>query len=226
MQLTVKDAAKALNVGEKTVYRWIQNGGLPAYRVAGQYRINRAMLFDWASSRHLHFSSEQESAQGDLCVMPTLSTVLRPENIHYKLPGRNKAEVLQNAVGLMELPEQINRDFLYQALLAREQLQSTGIGNGIALPHLRNPEILGLTQAQVYLYFLEAPIDFDAVDGKPVGVLFIPLAPNVRVHLHLLSRISAALRYADVKAQIDAQAGPEAIFAALCAMEDAAPPRP
>ena len=46
MQMTVKDAAQALNVAEKTVYRWIQSGGLPAYRVAGQYRINRAMLFD------------------------------------------------------------------------------------------------------------------------------------------------------------------------------------
>jgi len=53
MQLTVKEAAKELNVAEKTVYRWIQSGGLPAYRVAGEYRINRAMLYDWASSRKL-----------------------------------------------------------------------------------------------------------------------------------------------------------------------------
>ena len=67
MQMTVKDAAQALNVAEKTVYRWIQTGGLPAYRVAGQYRINRAMLFEWATSKRINFSAADLVFAPHLC---------------------------------------------------------------------------------------------------------------------------------------------------------------
>jgi len=51
MQLTVRDAAKLLAVSEKTIYRWINQGSLPAYRVNEQYRFNRAELLEWATAR-------------------------------------------------------------------------------------------------------------------------------------------------------------------------------
>ena len=54
----IRDAAALLNVSEKTVYRWIEQGELPAYRVDDQYRINRAELLEWATSRKLHVSPE------------------------------------------------------------------------------------------------------------------------------------------------------------------------
>ena len=76
MQMTVKDAAKALNVAEKTVYRWIQMGGLPAYRVAGQYRINRAMLFDWATSKRINFSAEEPAKAVVEAPLPSLAAAL------------------------------------------------------------------------------------------------------------------------------------------------------
>ena len=94
----------------------------------------------------------------------------------------------------MKLPDPVNRDFLLQALLAREQLQSTGVGDGIALPHVRNPSVLEITTPMVCLCFLDAPVEFGALDGKPVKILFAPLSPNVRIHLHLLSRLSFAMR--------------------------------
>lgn len=194
MQLTVKDAAKALNVAEKTVYRWIQSGGLPAYRVAGQYRINRAMLFDWATSKRINFTAEEAHKEAEDAPLPTLAEALQEGGIHYRVGGANKADVLKALVGLLKLPDSVNREVLLQALAAREQLQSTGIGDGIALPHVRNPATLEITTPMVCLCFLDAPVEFGALDGKPVKILFIPLSPNVRIHLHLLSRISFALR--------------------------------
>ncbi len=200
MQLTVKDAANVLNVAEKTVYRWIQSGGLPAYRVAGQYRINRAMLFDWATSKRINFSTTEPLKGPENAPLPTLASALQEGGIHYRVAGATKADILKALVGLLKLPDQVNRDFLLQALLAREQLQSTGVGDGIALPHVRNPAVLEITTPMICLCFLEAPAEFGALDGKPVKVLFAPLSPNVRVHLHLLSRISFALRNPKFKA--------------------------
>ncbi|HAL92056.1 MAG TPA: PTS fructose transporter subunit IIA [Verrucomicrobia bacterium] len=205
MQMTVKDAAKALNVAEKTVYRWIQSGGLPAYRVAGQYRINRAMLFDWATSKRINFSPTETPKEPENAPLPTLAYALQEGGIHYRVAGANKTDILNALVGLLKLPDHVNRDFLLQALLAREQLQSTGVGDGIALPHVRNPAVLEIATPMVCLCFLEAPIEFDALDGKPVKVLFTPLSPNVRIHLHLLSRISFALRNPKFKALLAAE---------------------
>ena len=219
MQMTVKDAAQALNVAEKTVYRWIQSGGLPAYRVAGQYRINRAMLFDWATSKRINFSATEPAKDPENAPLPTLAAALQEGGIHYRVGGTTKTEILKALVGLLKLPDQVNRDFLFQALIAREQLQSTGVGDGIALPHVRNPAVLEITTPMICLCFLEAPVEFGALDGKPVKVLFTPLSPNVRIHLHLLSRISFALRDPKFKSLLAGEGRRDEILDAARALE-------
>lgn len=224
MQMTVKDAAKALQVAEKTVYRWIQSGGLPAYRVAGQYRINRAMLFDWATSKRINFAPDAAQKEQESAPLPSLATALQDGGIHYRVGGAAKAEVLKAVVGLLKVPDHVDRDFLYQALWAREQLQSTGIGDGIALPHVRNPALLETPSASVCLCFLETAIDYAALDGKPVKTVFVPLSPDVRTHLHLLSRISFALRDPRFKAVLAAEGRRDEILAAARAAAPEEPP--
>jgi nitrogen PTS system EIIA component len=220
MQLTVKDAAKALNVTEKTVYRWIQSGGLPAYRVAGQYRINRAMLFEWATSKRVNFSlAEPAKEVAAPLPLPTLAQALQEGGIHYRIGGTSKSDVLKSVAGLLKLPDAVDREVLLQALLAREQLQSTGVGDGIALPHVRNPAMLEIVTPTVCLCFLEAPVEFGALDGEPVRILFVPLSPNVRVHLHLLSRISFALRNPAFKALLANESRRDEILEAASALD-------
>ena len=223
MQMTVKDAAKALNVAEKTVYRWIQTGGLPAYRVAGQYRINRAMLFDWATSKRINFSVKEPEKPLESPPLPGLAVALQEGGIHYRVGGADKAAVLKALVGVLKLPDHVDRDFLLQSLLAREQLQSTGVGDGIALPHVRNPSVLELATPMVCLCFLEAPVEFGALDGKPVKALFAPLSPDVRTHLHLLSRLSFALRDPRFKALLANEGRRDEILDAARALEPEEP---
>jgi nitrogen PTS system EIIA component len=218
MQLTVKDAAKALNVAEKTVYRWIQSGGLPAYRVAGAYRLNRAMLLDWAASKRVHVPAD-EPPQPPSLRLPPLGQALEDGGIHYRVGGGSKVEVLAAAVDLLKLPDALDRTPLLQALLDREHLQSTGVGEGVAIPHLRNPALLEIDRPSVCLCFLETPVDFGALDRKPVKALFLPLSPDVRIHLHLLSRIAFALRDPKFKKRIDQQARRDAILAAARTLE-------
>jgi PTS system nitrogen regulatory IIA component len=100
-------------------------------------------------------------------------------------------------------------------LMAREAIGSTGIGGGIALPHPRNPIVLSVDKPIVSLLFLEKPIDFNAIDGKPVILFFLLISPTVRIHLHLLSRIAYAVHYAAFKDALSSKAPPGEILAAL-----------
>jgi PTS system nitrogen regulatory IIA component len=102
--------------------------------------------------------------------------------------------VLRSIVRQMRLPEGVDVDFLLQVLLARESLGSTAIGDGIAIPHPRSPIVLHVSRPIISLSFLETPIDFEAPDGKPVGIIFTIVSPTIRAHLHLLSRLSYALK--------------------------------
>lgn len=220
MKLTVRDAAHLLKVTEKTIYRWIKQGVIPAYQINDQYRFNRAELLEWATSRKISVSPEIfAEPEGGEAPPPSLSEALREGGIHYRVGGADKAAVLHAAVDMMKLLEEVDREFLYQVLLAREALGSTGIGEGIAIPHVRNPIVLHLSRPMVMLCFLERPVDFGALDGQPVTALFILISPTVRAHLYLLSRLGFALRDVDFKNAVLHQASREEILEALRRVE-------
>jgi PTS system nitrogen regulatory IIA component len=226
-KLTVREAAALLGASEKSIYRWIKQGLLPAYRIDDQYRINRAELLEWATARKLHVSPEifAEPESEDVAP-PSLEEALRAGGIHYRVAGRDKASVLRAVVDAMKLPDDLDPEFLYQVLLAREALGSTAIGDGIAIPHVRNPIVLHLARPIVTLCFLEHPVDFGALDGQSVSTLFTLISPTVRAHLHLLSRLAFTLRLPRFKAAIRAQPAPDEIFAALRAAEAELRPPP
>lgn len=207
MQLSVRDVSKLLNVSEKTIYRWVSQGVLPGYRVNEQYRFNRAELLEWATSRKMNVSAAIfEEPESNATAIPSLVEALQAGGIFYRLCGSDKESVLRAVVEHMRLPEEVDREFLLRVLLARETLQSTGIGDGIAIPHVRNPIVLHVSRPTITLCFLEQPIDFDALDGKPVHVLFSLISPTVRAHLRLLSRLSFALHHPGFKKAVTRQA--------------------
>ncbi len=195
MQLTVQDVAELLKVSEKTVYRWVNERSLPGYRVSGQYRFNRAELLEWATSRRIHVSPEIfQEPESSSVPLPGFADALQAGGIFYRLSGNDKESALRSVVDHMRLPEEVDRDFLLRVLLAREALASTGIGDGIAIPHVRNPIVLHVPRPMICLCFLENPVEFGALDGRPVHALFSLISPTVRAHLHLLSRLAFAIR--------------------------------
>ena len=194
MQLTVRDAAKLLDVSEKTLYRWIGEKGIPVYKVNDQVRISKAELLEWATAHKIQvFGDMFQDADSAGRPLPPLSKALEAGGAYYKVPGGTKEAVLKAMVERLRVPPEIDRDFLLSVLLARESMGSTGIGDGIAIPHVRNPVVLHVAEPSVAVCFLDHPIDFGAVDGKPVHTLFSLISPTPRAHLHLLSRLSAAL---------------------------------
>ncbi len=207
MQLTVREVGQFLSVPEATVTRWIKGRGLPAHRVGGRYRFNRAEVLEWATANQVRVSAELfdgQDAPGDEAAK--LVSALEAGGIVRKLRAADKRSALQALVEVLPLPETIDRDLLLRLFLAREALASTAVGDGIALPHVRNPIVLHVNRPQITLCFLEKPVDFGALDGKPVDVLFSLISPTARLHLQLLSRLSYALHDAAFR-QVLAQHG-------------------
>jgi PTS system nitrogen regulatory IIA component len=194
MQLSIRDLTRLLEVNEATVLRWIKQRGLPAQWVGGQYRVNRAELLEWATVNNVRVSLELfNNLESDDDPIPSLAEALEAGGIHYQLQDTSKDRALRALVEVLPLPEGVDRELLLRLFLAREASASTAIGYGIAIPHVRNPIVLHVTRPAITLAFLSRPVDFGALDGKPVHVLFSLVSPTNRAHLQLLSRLSFAL---------------------------------
>lgn len=144
----------------------------------------------------------------------TLTDLLSPAAVISPLRANGKKQALQelaqHAAGLTGLPE---RD-LYEALLQRERLGSTGIGDGIAIPHGR---MRGIDRLVGLFARAEKPIDFDALDGQPVDIIFVLIAPEGAGadHLKALARVARVLRNHAVLEQVRLVRDPDAIYAIL-----------
>ncbi|WP_422932130.1 PTS sugar transporter subunit IIA [Singulisphaera sp. PoT] len=207
MNLSVRDTAALLLVSEKTIYRWIKQQAIPAYRVQDQYRFNRAEILEWATSRRLNVSTEiySEPEAAGLPV-PSLLNALEAGGVFYRVSGSDKESALREVVEHLRLPPEVDREFLLRVLLAREAIAPTAIGDGIAIPHVRNPIVLHIDRPSLSLCFLENAIEYGALDGMPVNTLLTIMSPTTRAHLHLMAKLSFVLRDDAVKRAIREQA--------------------
>jgi PTS system nitrogen regulatory IIA component len=182
--------------------------------VAGQYRFNRAELLEWATANGVKVSVDLFTRfEDDDEPVPGLADALERGGIFYRLPDTNRDRALRSLVEALPLPAGMDRELLLRLFLAREASASTGIGDGIAIPHVRNPIVLNVADPMVTLCFLEKAVDFGALDGKPVQVLFSVISPTIRGHLQLLSRLSFALHDRKFRGAVRAIAARDVILA-------------
>ena len=103
---------------------------------------------------------------------------------------------------------------IYETLVQREKLGSTGVGNGVAIPHGKLPKL-----SKLFGLFarLERPVDFDSLDGQPVSLIFLLLAPEGAGadHLKALARVARVLRDPDTARKLSESRDAEAIYAVL-----------
>ena len=203
MQLTTRDVTRFFSVSESTVTRWIKQRGLPAQHVNGQYRFHRAELLEWATANQIKFSLEMlDGLEAADEPPPSLAEALEAGGIFYDVQDTSKERALRALVEVLPLPEDIDRELILRLLLVREAAATTAIGDGIAMPHVRNPIVLHVDRPMVTLCFLQRAVDFGALDGKPVQFLFSLICPTTRNHLQMLSRLSFALQDPQFKAVI------------------------
>lgn len=222
MEIGVREVAKLLSVSEKTIYRWIRKQKMPGFKVGEQYRFSRAEILEWATSKRLSISTEIFDSQTEKespAPSPGLKDALSAGGIFYRVEGSDKAAVLSSAVNHMPLPPDVDKSFLARIMMARESMGSTGIGDGIAVPHVRNPIVMHIPKPIMSLCFLENKIDFGAMDGIPVGTLFTIVSPVISAHLSLLSKLAFALRQPAFSAAVKQQDSREAIINAAAAAD-------
>jgi PTS system nitrogen regulatory IIA component len=221
MKLSIQQIAAALTLPTSKVERWIRQGRIPLTRTGNSCTFDREALTRWAAQHNLRFCPEGEPGPAcGLAPAANLLNAIQQGGIHYAVAGASVAEVLQAAVACIACVPVESRATLVAKLLERETLSSTGLGRGIAVPHPREPEVPFVQTPCVAACFLAAPVDFEALDGKPVRTLFVLLSPDVRAHLQILSRLSFCLRNAAFSALLDSRPEPHILLEALATIEN------
>jgi len=139
--------------------------------------------------------------------MSLIANLLPTENILLDLDAGSKKRVFEQAGLIFENHHGIARATVFDSLFAREKLGSTGLGQGVAIPHGR---IKGLKDARGAFVRLQAPVPFDSPDGKPVSLLFILLVPEQANELHLQILSELAQRFSDREFRESLAAAPDA----------------
>ncbi len=205
MRVTVRDAASLLDSTDEQVLDWIESGGLPAYRIDDQYRINRSELLEWATAHSLHVNPALFHETEDEDHIPSVAECLERGGVFHGVAGGSKDEAIRSIIALLNLDDEGDRELLLHILLARNAAGVVPVGHGVAIPHVRNPISLSSGEASLSLFFLEEAVDFDAPDGKPVFAFFFLVSPTTRVHLQMLARVAYLLLNTEFREAISAR---------------------
>jgi nitrogen PTS system EIIA component len=209
MQLTVREAARFLDVEERQIHAWIDEGEIPFSREHGRIRFNEAELLEWATAHRLRPSHELRAAR----TAPSLADALSLGGVHQGLTAADRDSAIRAALEQMPLGPGTDRETLIEVMLAREAAGSTAVGDGIAIPHVRAPIVQNGVQPAIALCTLSQPVDFGARDKKPVHTLFLLATPTVDAHLQMLARLAAALHDPEFKSSVLRRAPADEILA-------------
>jgi PTS system nitrogen regulatory IIA component len=194
--MTLTEIAGYLKISEKTVTRMVQAGNLPGAKVANQWRFVRAVIDDWLQSRMS--SVPRKDLLNVISTAPAVIPVTRlvsPGRIVLDIKEGSRQSVLARLVEpLVDTGMITDRDTFLEHLIGREEMVSTAIGRGLAIPHVREPEECGVEKPCIVLGICPDGTDFDSLDGKPTHVFAMPCANTESTHLRLLAKISLLFR--------------------------------
>ncbi|MFA6109534.1 MAG: PTS sugar transporter subunit IIA [Candidatus Latescibacterota bacterium] len=145
----------------------------------------------------------------------TLMDILSPQSVIVGLRGETKEEIIEELVDALAAGSTISdREKVLQAVLEREKIMSTGIGDGIAIPHGKSDAVVRLAAA---LGTQKRGVDFEALDGEPAFVFFLLVSPaNVSgPHIKALARISRLLKNDEFKKRLISASSPPEIMAVI-----------
>jgi len=191
--LTIDEVAKYLRVSERTVYEWAQKGEIPSGKIGTVWRFKKTELEQWVNDRLS--VSKLIPLNGSI----QLETILSPDRIIFLNYSTRRDALLSLVDTISTAPQIKNRQELAKEILKREELMSTAIGRGIAIPHVRLSSITDLV-VSVGISRIDI-VDFQTLDDEPVRLLFmIAAAANQHAYyLQTLSFFSARLKNRDLR---------------------------
>ena len=187
--MTVQEVADLLRVSERTVYDWATNGQIPCGKLGTAWRFKRSEIENWIDQ---NLVSRKKSS-----VLPIISMrdILSVENVVI-FDVTSKRQALQYLMDTLSANSAVaNADELAEGIYNREELMSTGIGLGVAVPHVRLKSIkkpimaVGISKSDI--------TDYESLDGKPVRILFMILAGQSDHALHIKTMAAISRRIKD-----------------------------
>lgn len=144
----------------------------------------------------------------------TLMEILSGKSVIVGLKGQTKREILEELVDVVDADKVTDRQKILEAMLQREEIMSTGIGHGIAIPHGKSEYVAGLSGA---LGIKREGVDFDSLDGKPTFIFFLLVSPMdvSGPHIKALARVSRLLKGEDFRQRLIVAENREAAIAIL-----------
>ena len=188
---TISEVAALLDLPLVTIQRWIHQGKIPVKKVKHENFFKSKEIIEWSNAHGFAIKSqEQDIPTGSENV---LSQAIKLGGIYFNLEGSDIYQVFETAINRLPFIAEKDKSTILNELLNREELASTGIGKGIAIPHTRNRLDISIQQTTVPVFFLKNAIEFNAIDRIPVQVLFMIFTSSTKDHLKILSKISYLL---------------------------------
>ena len=175
--LTIEEVAKYLRVSDRTVYDWAQKGEIPAGKIGTVWRFKKSEIENWVNARLS--SSAFKSNDSQILV----KNILSPDRIVFINHSSKHDAIVQLSQVLATAPQIKNASELTEEILKREELMSTAIGKGIAIPHVRLSSVTDLVMA---VGICRKPVsDYQTIDDQPVDLIFMIAAAYNQHSLYL-----------------------------------------
>ena len=191
MDLKIEDVSELLHVSEETIRRWIHKKQIPTYTLHDEYRFNRLEIENWMVHSPVFKDKDLEEAGNAKMGSQQFSLFRAVHNgdVLVDVPGGTKLELISHVAQVAAIKLSLDPDFVTELLLDRENLSSTALNHGVAVPHPRELVVKGPID-RIIVAFPKTPIDFDAMDGEPVHTFFFLFSSQDKRHLHLLAKIA------------------------------------
>ncbi|MBN1508112.1 MAG: PTS sugar transporter subunit IIA [Sedimentisphaerales bacterium] len=201
--MTLQEVAKLLGRDMHRVERMAKRGEIPCRKAGGQFRFNRAEITEWLQQHmgamsHNHLvevdagiTSQRQTQQDEAIIAP----LLRIEAVSTNLGSRTKNSTLRELVALAEKTGLVLAfQMLQEAVIHREELCSTAIERGVAIPHPRRPLPEAIAGPILVVARTSQGIAFGAPDGRLTTLFFLIASQDDRHHLHILARLCRMFR--------------------------------
>ncbi|HOR03390.1 MAG TPA: PTS sugar transporter subunit IIA [Candidatus Syntrophosphaera sp.] len=215
--LSKADVAKKLKVSDRVVQEMINSKTFETKLVGKNIKIDEDSLNEWLEN----LNESEEKMLALKRVICHFEEYMRPENIFLDFEAENKFDAIRIlSVKAKELKLVRDARWLYEVVVAREELISTAIGHGVALLHPRHLHPSKIKTPSILFGRSNIPVDFDAPDNKPVNIFFMLLLHNDKQHLFSLSYISKLIMNPEILAAFSTASSVEEIHNCLTVLPE------
>jgi nitrogen PTS system EIIA component len=188
--------AEYLKVAKKTLLKMAQHGDIPATKVASQWRFMRSVVDDWLITRMKALPDRELEDLIDSDKLPVpLSALLRPELVRLDIEDVGVERILQLLTEPLVRQQLLeNQADFVEKLAEREEMVSTAIFPGIAVPHARKPEECPVSEPRIVVGVSRGGVDFNSLDGRSTHLFCLICANQVLLHLKIIAELALVFR--------------------------------